>query len=83
MSSPVRLASLRLRWPPAGAELEARAARNARMPLFGRRSVVLARTFLYYVILRYGIRVGRFVPTTYHSKWSRIPISVNSLMAYA
>jgi hypothetical protein len=54
-----------LRWPPAGAELEARAARNARMPLFARRSVVLARTFLYYVILRYGIRVGRFVPTTY------------------
>jgi hypothetical protein len=65
MSSPVRLASLRLRWPSAGAELEARAARNARMPLFARRSVVLARTFLYYVILRYGIRVGRFVPTTY------------------
>jgi Protein of unknown function (DUF3095) len=65
MSSPVRLASLRLRWPPAGAELEGRAARNARMPLFARRSVVLARTFLYYVILRYGIRVGRFVPTTY------------------
>jgi Protein of unknown function (DUF3095) len=65
MSSPVRLADLRLRWPSAGAELEARAAYNAGMPLFARRSVVLARTFLYYFILRCGLRVGRFVPTTY------------------
>jgi Protein of unknown function (DUF3095) len=65
MSSPVRLADLRLRWPSAGAELEARAAHNAGMPLFARQSVVHARTLIYYVILRYGIRVGRFVPTTY------------------
>jgi hypothetical protein len=65
MSSPVRLADLRLRWPSAGAELEARAAHNAGMPLFARKSVVHARTLIYYVILRYGIRVGRFVPTTY------------------
>src|SRR5262245_40196792 len=48
MSSPVRLADLRLRWPSAGAELEARAAHNAGMPLFARQSVVYARTLIYY-----------------------------------
>jgi Protein of unknown function (DUF3095) len=52
MSNPVRLAGLRLRWPPAGTELEARAAPNAGIPLFVRRAAVLARTFLYYLILR-------------------------------
>jgi hypothetical protein len=65
MSNPVSLAGLRMRWPSAGAELEARAARNAEVPLFVRRGAVLARTFLYYFILRYGIRVGDFVPMTY------------------
>ncbi|WGJ13779.1 DUF3095 domain-containing protein [Methylocapsa sp. D3K7] len=65
MSNPVSLAGLRMRWPAAGAELEARAARNAEVPLFVRRSAVLVRTFIYYFILRYGIRVGSFVPMTY------------------
>ena len=65
MSNPVPLAGLRLRWPPAGAGLEARAARNAGIPLVVRRGALLARTLIYYFILRYGIRVGRFVPATY------------------
>ncbi len=65
MSNPVSLAGLRMRWPSAGAELEAHAARNAKVPLIVRRGAVLARTFIYYVILRYGIRVGGFVPMTY------------------
>jgi hypothetical protein len=30
-----------------------------------RRGAVLARTLIYYFILRYGIRIGRFVPATY------------------
>src|SRR5208283_3359266 len=65
MSNPVPLAGLRLRWPSAGAGLEARAARNAGTPLVVRWGAVLARTLIYYFILRYGIRVGRFVPATY------------------
>ena len=49
-----------LRWPPAGVEYEARAARGG--PLFKRRTVVLAVTLWAYVVMRFGIKVGNFVP---------------------
>jgi hypothetical protein len=52
-----------LRWPPAGAEFEARAARGG--PLFKRCAVVLVRTLFAYLIMRFGISVGGFVPKTY------------------
>jgi Protein of unknown function (DUF3095) len=52
-----------LRWPPAGADLEARAARGG--SLFRRRAYVLARTLVAYVIMRFGINVGGFVPKAY------------------
>jgi hypothetical protein len=49
-----------MRWPPQGVALEASAA-----PGPFRRFSVLARTFLYYLIMRSGIRIGGFVPATY------------------
>jgi len=52
-----------LRWPPAGVEYEARAARGG--SLFRRRSFVLANTLWAYLVMRFGIRVGNFVPKTY------------------
>jgi hypothetical protein len=52
-----------LRWPPAGVEFEARAARGG--PLFKRRAFVLAHTLFVYLIMRFGISVGGFVPRTY------------------
>ena len=52
-----------LRWPPAGVEFEARAARGG--PLFKRRAFVLANTLFAYLVMRFGIRVGGFVPKTY------------------
>jgi hypothetical protein len=52
-----------LRWPPAGVEFEARAQRGG--PLLKRRIGVLAHTLFAYLILRYGISVGGFVPKTY------------------
>src|SRR5258707_4081597 len=52
-----------LRWPPAGVEFEARAARGG--PLFKRRAAVLTFTLFVYVIMRFGISVGGFVPKTY------------------
>jgi hypothetical protein len=52
-----------LRWPPAGLEFEARAARGG--PLLQRRAAVLARTLFVYVVMRFGISVGGFVPKTY------------------
>jgi hypothetical protein len=52
-----------LRWPPPGAELEARARRGG--SLFRRRVYVLGRTLFVYVVMRFGINVGGFVPKTY------------------
>jgi Protein of unknown function (DUF3095) len=52
-----------LRWPPAGVEFEARAQRGG--VLLKRRAFVLARTLFVYVIMRFGISVGGFVPKTY------------------
>jgi hypothetical protein len=65
MSKPVPQTGLSMPWPPTGVELEARTARSVRIPLFARRCAVAARTLLYYVILRYQVRVGHFVPATY------------------
>lgn len=51
-----------LRWPPQGVALEASTA-----PGFWpfRHAAVMARTCLYYLIMRSGIRIGGFVPATY------------------
>ncbi|MGC2813508.1 MAG: DUF3095 domain-containing protein [Bradyrhizobium sp.] len=52
-----------LRWPPAGVDFEARAARGG--SLFKRRARVLAQTLFAYFVMRFGISVGGFVPKTY------------------
>jgi hypothetical protein len=52
-----------LRWPPQGVEYEARAARGG--SLLKRRGVVLAVTLWAYVVMRFGIKVGNFVPKNY------------------
>jgi hypothetical protein len=52
-----------LRWPPQGVEYEAHAARGG--SLLKRRGVVLAVTLWAYVVMRFGITVGNFVPKTY------------------
>jgi DUF3095 family protein len=52
-----------LRWPPAGTDFEARAARGG--SLLKRRVAVLTHTLFAYLIMRFGISVGGFVPKTY------------------
>ena len=52
-----------LKWPPQGLDYEARAARGG--PLFARRGAVLALTLWAYVVMRFGIKVGNFVPANY------------------
>lgn len=52
-----------LRWPPRGNEYEARTLRNG--SLLRRRAFVLAKTLFVYLIMRFGISVGGFVPKTY------------------
>lgn len=51
------------RWPPAGLDYEARAARGG--SLLVRRVTVLAMTLVSYLIMRFKISVGGFVPETY------------------
>jgi len=64
-STPIPTAGPTLSWPPAGAGLEARTVRRRGVPLFVQKAVVLAWNFIYFVIMRYGIRVGNFVPAVY------------------
>jgi Protein of unknown function (DUF3095) len=52
-----------LRWPSPGVDFEARARRGK--SLLWRRAYVLARTLFVYVVMRFNIRVGGFVPKTY------------------
>jgi len=65
MSVPVPRTGLCIHWPPTGVELEARTSRRTWIPLPVRRGAIAARTLLYYLILRYRIRIGRFVPAVY------------------
>ena len=50
-----------MRWPPQGIALETHTAPGGGFTA----SRVLARTLLYFLIMRFGIRVGGFVPATY------------------
>src|ERR1700710_1497802 len=52
-----------IRWPSGGAELEARAMRGG--SLLWRRAFVLANGLFAYLVMRFGISVGGFVPKTY------------------
>jgi Protein of unknown function (DUF3095) len=52
-----------LKWPPAGRDYEARAARGG--SLLKRRGFVLAFSLWAYLIMRSGITVGDFVPKRY------------------
>jgi hypothetical protein len=64
-SRPVPGQQLRFTWPPAGADLEARASRRADESIRARKIKVLARTFLYFLIMRFSITVGAFIPAKY------------------
>jgi len=52
-----------LRWPPAGLDFEVRARRGGSLAV--RRLRVIGRTLAAYVIMRFGISIGGFVPKTY------------------
>src|SRR5580658_723667 len=59
--SPVPVNGPDMRWPPQGVALEAHTMAGGRL----RRARVLARTLLYFLVMRSGWRVGGFVPATY------------------
>ncbi|MGX1319292.1 hypothetical protein AB7M17_002745 [Bradyrhizobium sp. USDA 377] len=52
-----------LKWPPQGLDFEARTKRGG--PLLARRAGVLAYTLFAYLIMRFDIKIGGFVPSLY------------------
>ncbi|MGP8119107.1 MAG: DUF3095 domain-containing protein [Xanthobacteraceae bacterium] len=66
MGRPVPGGGPPLKWPPQGLDYEARAGRGG--PLALRRLRVLGWTLFAYLIMRFGISVGGFVPQTYISQ---------------
>jgi hypothetical protein len=59
---PVPASGPGMTWPPPGVELEARTVKGDRRL---RRAAVLAQTFVAFLIMKSGVRVGTFVPATY------------------
>jgi hypothetical protein len=64
-SRPVPGQRLGFTWPPAGADLEARASRRAGESVRARKLKVLVRTLLYFLVMRLNITVGAFIPAKY------------------
>jgi len=65
---PAGRAAMQLKWPPQGLDLEALASRKAGEPLAISKLKVHARTFIYFLIMRFNLRVGRFIPRKYLSE---------------
>ncbi|MBC7582977.1 DUF3095 domain-containing protein [Tardiphaga sp. vice352] len=59
---PVPAGGPMIKWPPAGLDFEIRTQRGSWLM---NRVTVLGRTLLAYIVMRYGISVGGFVPKTY------------------
>jgi hypothetical protein len=64
-SRPVPGQRLPLSWPPQGLELEVRASRKAGETLWARRIKLLIYTFFGFLVMRFGIRLGGFIPAKY------------------
>jgi hypothetical protein len=64
-SRPLSGDRLRLKWPPTGYDLEARASRRAGESIRVRKAKVLAWTLLFLIIMRTRVPVGRFIPAKY------------------
>ena len=65
---PAAREAMQLKWPPQGRDLEALASRKAGESVSKSKMKVYARTLLYFLIMRFNIRVGRFVPRKYLSE---------------
>jgi hypothetical protein len=64
-SRPLPGQGLRLRWPPQGYDLEARASRRPDESIRVRKAKVLAKTLFYFLVMWSGLRLGRFIPAKY------------------
>jgi hypothetical protein len=62
---PVLRDSLRVKWPPSGLDLEARARRKPGRPLWIERLNVAMRSLVSSTLFRFQVRFGRFRPDVY------------------
>ena len=67
-SRPLPGQGLKIKWPPSGTDLEARASRKAGESVRTRKIKVLAKTFLVFLVMHFKLRVGRFIPEQYVSE---------------
>src|SRR6187551_184749 len=65
---PIGRETMQLKWPAQGRDLEALASRKAGETLGMSKLKVYARTFFFFLIMRFDFRVGRFVPRKYLSE---------------
>jgi hypothetical protein len=65
---PAAREAMQLKWPPQGCDLEARASRKTGEPVGISKMKVYVRTFFYFLIMRFNLSVGRFVPGKYLSE---------------
>jgi hypothetical protein len=63
--APVPAGAPKFGWPPQGVEIEAHISRRLGESIAIRRAAVLFKTLLYFLILRFRLRVGKFVPAVY------------------
>ncbi len=63
--APVPAGAPKFGWPPQGVEIEAHMSRRPGASIAIQRAAVLFRTLLYFLILRFRIRMGKFVPAVY------------------
>ncbi|MET0444290.1 MAG: DUF3095 domain-containing protein [Pseudorhodoplanes sp.] len=63
--APVPAEAPRFGWPPQGVELEAHVSRLPGDSLAIRRAAALFKTLFIFLILRFRLRVGKFVPAVY------------------
>jgi DUF3095 family protein len=64
-SRPLPGQGLKMKWPPQGVDLEARASRKAGESVGARKAKVLAKTLFFFVIMHFKLRVGKFIPEKY------------------
>jgi hypothetical protein len=64
-SRPVPGLRLSFTWPPSGLDLEARASRRAGESISRRKFKVLAWTLFGFLVMRFNIKVGSFIPAKY------------------
>ncbi len=67
-SRPLPGQGLKMKWPPQGVDLEARASRKAGESIAARKAKVLAKTLFFFLIMHFKLRVGQFIPEKYESE---------------